>query len=155
MATTREPSREPVEQRYGATFWIGLALGWTIMAYAIWGAIQERDGTNPTILVRWVVGLALTHDLLLAPLVAIGGLLLAWLLPARVRGPIAAACATTGIIVLFAWPLLRQYGHRELNDSALPLDYTRNVIVLIALTWFVAIAVTVVRIVRARGGTES
>ena len=28
-------------------FWVGLALGWAVMAYGIWGALANADRTEP------------------------------------------------------------------------------------------------------------
>ena len=57
----------------GRWFWLGLAVGWTVMAYALWGVFADHDATNPPGLARWVLGGALAHDVLIAPAVLLVG----------------------------------------------------------------------------------
>ena len=85
------------------------------------------------------------HDALLAPLVTVVGLALAWLLPAWLRGPVAAALALSGLVLLFSYPLLRAFGRRPSNPTILPHDYTHNVLFVLAAIWSVALAVVLVR----------
>ena len=51
-------------------------------------------------------------------------------------------------MLVFSYPLLRGYGRHPLNSSTLPLDYTTNVIIVIAAIWIIAIVVIVVRTLR-------
>lgn len=134
----------------GRWFWLGLAAGWSVMAWAAWGILADHDATNPSGLARWALGGALLHDLVLAPVVLLVGAILARRLPASVRGPISGALALSGIVVLFAYPLVRGFGRHEQNSSTLPLDYTTNVVVVVGLVWLATLAVIVVRIARRR-----
>lgn len=134
----------------GISFWLGLLMGWAVIAYAIAGIIREKEGTNPPGLLRWVVTLAVAHDLLLAPLVAIVGGLLAWVLPRRARGPVLAAFALSATLTLFAWPNVRGYGRRALNNSTLPWDYGRNLLEIVAVIWISAAAVIAYRVLHDR-----
>lgn len=135
----------------GPVFWIGLALGGAVMAYGLRGALTELGPGNPFRLAVWVVGLDLAHDLVVAPVVVVLGLLLAAVLPPVWRGPVRTAAALSGVIVLFSVPLLTGWGRRAGNSSTLPLDYSRNVVVIVGLVWLTAFAVVTVRSARARG----
>lgn len=134
----------------GPAFWVGLVLGWSVMAYAVWGAIQSFPADQQVELATWLLGSALAHDAVLAPVVTVAGLLLARVLPRSVRGPVLGALALSGIVVLFSWSALRGFGRRDANPSILPHDYTTNVTVVIAIVWAVALAVVVVRLARGR-----
>lgn len=136
---------------YGASFWVGLAVGWAVMGYGVWGVLDESDLTRPPDLALWVVGAAIAHDALLAPVVAVVGVALAAVLPRWVRGPVRAALAVSGVVVLFAYPALRGFGRRQGNPSILPLDYQRNVLLVLAVVWVVA---AVAAAVRRRAGTD-
>lgn len=140
----------PVPTRYGASFWLGLALGWALMAYALRGVFDEYDNTNPPQLVRWVVGAALLHDLLLAPVVTALAVLLAKVLPRSARGPVIGALALSALVAVFSVPLVRTFGRRALNSSTLPLDYGRNVVIVLVGIWLVAAVMVVVRWIRGR-----
>lgn len=155
LDTARDPATGPagpgpVPQRYGASFWIGLALGWAIMAYALRGVFDEYGNTNPPQLVRWVIGAAVLHDLLLAPVVTALAVVLAKVLPRWARGPVIGALALSALVAVFSVPLVRTFGRRELNSSTLPLDYGRNVVIVIVGIWLVAAVMVVVRGIRGR-----
>ncbi|MGZ4784175.1 MAG: hypothetical protein ACXV5S_00760 [Acidimicrobiales bacterium] len=128
-----------------AGFWIGLVIGGAVMAYGVRGALEGLGAGNPTKLAFWVVGLDLAHDLVLAPLVVVVGLVLGRLVPTLLRGPVRIAAALSGLVVLFSWPLIRAFGRRPGNSSTLPLDYAHSVLVVLAGIWLVAAAVVAVR----------
>jgi hypothetical protein len=134
---------------YGPLFWTGLLVGWSVMGFAVVGisnSVWLKD--RPVELAVWVLGGLVVHDALLASSVTIIGLLLARLLPRWLRGPVAGAVALSGLVLLFSYPLLRGFGRRESNRSILPLDYDRNVAIVLALIWLAAAAVVVARLVR-------
>ena len=79
----------------------------------------------------WIVGTAVAHDAIVAPVVTLVGLALAALLPRWARGPVATAVAASGVVVVFSYPLLRHFGRRADNPSILPLDYPRNVAIVL------------------------
>ncbi len=122
---------------YGPGFWIGLVVGWSIIGWGILGILQSvwlKD--RPLQLAWWVLAGLVVHDALLAPLVTIVGVGLGWAFSRpRVRGPVATGLVLSGVVLLFSYPLLRAFGRRETNASILPLDYPRNVAVLIVAIW--------------------
>ena len=140
-------SARPTPDR-GPAFWAGLTVGWAIMAFGIWGFVDHASATHPHRTVWWILGSAVAHDALVAPVVTLVGLALAALLPRGVRGPVAVGVAATGVVLAFSYPLLRHFGRRADNPSLLPLDYPRNVTLVLVLVWVVVAAVVVVR--RAR-----
>jgi hypothetical protein len=122
----------------GWSFWAGLAVGWSVIAFGIVDLVRHADATNPPGLARWVLGGLLVHDLLLAPVVAIALVgIQRWTRPPW-RGPVTAALATTALVVLFAFPLLRGYGRRPANPSALPRDYVVATVCIIGAIWVAA-----------------
>jgi hypothetical protein len=136
---------------HGATFWIGIAVGWTVIGFGTVGALNSvwlRD--RPGDLVRWLLGGLVLHDAVLVPLVTVAGLLVAKLAPRWLRGPIDVALVLSGLVLLFAYPLLRAFGRRESNPSILPLDYGRNVAIVLLLIWLGAAALAAVKLVERR-----
>jgi hypothetical protein len=147
MSTPSPPARPT----YGPLFWVGLVVGWGVIGYGVYGVLNDvwlRD--VPFELAVWVFGSLVLHDALFAPMVLGTVALLAWLLPRPVRGPVAGALALTGLVVLFAYPLLRAFGRRAVNPSILPDDYGQNVLVVLAVIWSITAVVIVARILRAR-----
>ena len=137
----------------GWLFWTGLALGWAVMAYAVIGIRSQADLTNPAQLTRWVVGAAVVHDLLVAPIVTIVAIALAWRAPAWWGRPVAFAAGASAIVAVFATPLVRGFGRRVNNPSALPRDYTNNLAWVLAGIWGAAASVIAYRAVRRRRST--
>ena len=57
------------ERRVGPLFWISAAAGWLVIGWGLRGIFQHSLDTRPANLARFVVGGALLHDLIVAPLV--------------------------------------------------------------------------------------
>jgi len=134
----------------GTVFWVGLVVGWVIMAFGVRGVLDERDATNPAGLARWALGGAVVHDAVVAPVVLLVGAWLGRWLPAPVRGPVRGALVLSAIVVVFSYPLLRGFGRHELNASTLPGDYPASVAVVVGLIWSAAVALIAVRALRRR-----
>jgi len=123
-------------------FWLGLAAGWSVMAYGAWGFVSHVGQPRQT--GWWVVGTAVAHDAVVAPAVALVGVALVVVLPRWARGPVGFALASSAVVLAFSYPLLRHFGRRTDNPSILPLDYPRNVTIIVGLIWTVA-AIALVR----------
>jgi hypothetical protein len=139
-----------VNEERSRWFWLAFLAGWGLIAIGIVGLFSQRDRTQPFQLVRYVIGFLLVHDLVVAPLVIAAGWLVTRFVPAIARAPLRAALAVSALVVAFSWPLLRRYGERATNDSALPLDYGRTVPVVLAVVWAVAAGALGVRVVNDR-----
>jgi hypothetical protein len=66
-------------------------------------------------------------------------------LPAPIRTPARFALAVTALVTAIAWPLVRGWGYRAANPSALPLDYGRNLAGVLVAVWIVALIAAVLR----------
>ncbi len=137
------------DHRAGLGFWISAAVGWAVIAYGVRGIFQHSLETRPSQLARFVVGGALLHDLVVAPLVILAGVAVARAVPGRARGVVQAALVVTGIVALFSYPLVRAYGLAANNPTSLPHNYARNLMIVLGLVWAVAATLALLR-VRAR-----
>jgi len=126
--------------RYGPLFWSGVALGWAAISFGVWSLLSKPGATHPPAVAVWVVGLALAHDLLLAPV----ALLVAWLVhrtaPRVARGLVLGALAISAIVALFAFQLVRRFGAQPDNPTFLPRNAGAGLVVVIAIVWIVAAA---------------
>lgn len=93
------------------------------------GASLLTDVRELTGVLVWLGGAVVLHDMLLAPLVLLAGLVL---VRGRARGPVRGALVVGGALTVVALPVLLRPGRRA-NASVLPLDYPRN--------WLIALAV--------------
>jgi len=124
--------------RYGPLFWMGVGLGWTAIAFGVWSLLAKPGATHPAEAAAWVVGLALAHDLLLAPI----ALLVAWVVrraaPRIARGLVLGALAISAFVALYAFPLVRRFGAQPDNPSFLPRDAAAGLTLVMALVWVTA-----------------
>ncbi len=119
--------------RRGPLFWGSAAAGWALILWGVRGALHHDLHTRPGQLARFLLGGALAHDLLLAPGVLLAGALVARAVHGRWRAPVQAALIISGMVALFAFPLVRGYGRAHHNPTSLPHDYAANLVVVLAL----------------------
>jgi hypothetical protein len=120
--------------------WIGLALGLPVMAFGLGGALVDAERTHPFELARWVIGLALVHDLVVVPVtLALGSALrrvTGWAWPA-----VGWALAASAVLTAFALPFIRGYGRDPTIPSLLDRDYALGLAVFVAAVWGIAAVV--------------
>ena len=124
-------------------FWICAALGWLVIGYGIWGLIDNANRTNPGQWIRWFAGSLIAHDLVVAPLTFAFGAFLASRTPRGLRASFQAGLIVSAIFVLTTWPLVRGYGLKADNPSALPNNYLAGLVMVLVVVWLVVVVVTV------------
>ncbi len=139
-------------REHGRLFWAATALGWVVIAFGVWTLLQRSGATRPLSFGSWFVGLALVHDLVLAPIVAAIAVILGPRIPSRLRGPVIGGLIVSGALVLVSLPPL--LGTRVVdNPSLLPRNYGTGLLIGLALTWSViAVIAVAVRRRATRGG---
>ena len=143
---------EGIQQRGRRTgFWVSAAIGWVIIAVGVRGIFEKTIDTRPAQLARFVIGGALLHDLVVAPLAIVAGVVVVRAVKGRAaRPPVQAALIVTAIVVLFAYPLVRAYGLAANNPTSLPHNYAANLVVVLAVVWAAAGVAIAVRRRRSR-----
>jgi hypothetical protein len=136
--------------RVGLT--IGLVVGLPIMAFGVVGLIQHTDASPPGSFLRFFVGGDAVHDLLIAPIAGLVGVLVLRHVSPRLRGPLRAALFTSAIVVAVAWPGIRAYGRVRApdNSSVQPLNYATAVATVILVVWLLCALWLVVDLGRTR-----
>jgi hypothetical protein len=128
---------------HGRLFWAATAVGWAVMTFGVWTLLQRSGSTRPPAFAAWFVGLALAHDLVLAPILAGLAVALGPRIPPRLRVPVVAGLVVSGALVLVSLPPL--LGERVADDpSVLPRDYGVGLLVALAVTWVTVVAVAIV-----------
>jgi hypothetical protein len=135
--------------RPALSFWIGLAIGWAVMAIGVVGLVANRADTKPFEVAYRFAELALLHDAVVAPLAFLVAAIATHWLPPVARGPMRGALALSAIVVVFALPLVQRLGARQ-NSSVLPLAYGPNLALVLAAIWLAAAALVCRRFVRRR-----
>lgn len=134
----------------GRGFWVGLALGVPFLAYGIRGAVDGLPGVQLTSFLRWFVGSAVVHDLVLGPSVCLLGVLVVRLVPPTARAPVQAVLFAGGVTALVAWPFVRGYGVTSGEPSFLSRNYTASVLTIWAGCLVAGVAWTAVSARRRR-----
>jgi hypothetical protein len=137
-------------ERRGAGFWIGLVVGFAIMAYGIRGALINHVATQPARFAIWLVGADLLHDAIVAPVVCSFGWLLTRVVPRPWRAPVRAGLMTTALVVAIGWIPLRGYGRLSDNPSLEPLNYATAMLTAIAIVWIACAVWAAVLAARSR-----
>lgn len=139
--------RRPGRAEHGPVFWIGLVVGWAVMAFGLWTLFRRAEATRPTSFATLFVGLVLVHDLVLAPLVTA---IVAWAGPRLAppaRAKVTAAVIVSGALVLVSLPPL--LGGRVPDDpSLLPRNYPVGLAIALVSVWAATGALVLVRRLR-------
>lgn len=140
--------------RVGDRFWVTAAVGWVVIAFGLRGIVLHSLDTRPTNLARFVIGGALLHDLLFAPLVLVAAVMIGRIVRGPARAAVQGALAVSGAVALFSYPLVRGFGLANHNPTSLPYNYARNVAIVLGIVWAVASAIAVVSGRRARADAD-
>jgi len=102
--------------------------GVALMAYGLYGLLNDSYITDPWGVLQWAVGGLLLHDGLWVPLVCLAGATLARSTPVRSGLILAAAITAVGL------PAVLRAGDDHGNPTVLALPYLRNWLLLLAAT---------------------
>ncbi len=129
----------PRAAKHGIGFWIAVVAGSAIAGYGVAGFLDRYPDLSHRIsLARWIVGVDLTHDLVLAPTVVVIGLIVRRIVPARALAPVQFAMMASGVVLLIAWRPLRASAAYHHNPTAQPLNYATATLTVIAVIWAIA-----------------
>jgi len=123
-----------------------------IGAYALLSQVALDTLPN---LILWLVGGLVVHDAILAPIVAVIGLFLSKSLPDGIRQIVQGGLIVAGVVALIALPVVIGGGKTETNPSLLPLDYSRNLIIVLIIIGAITGLFVLLRLLRHRSSPES
>lgn len=129
-------------------FWPMAIAGLALSGYGLMGLLGDPMLGDSMSWLTYFAGGLLLHDLVWAPLVALGSLLVVRVVPARVRPIVQGTLIVTATVLLVGYPAVNGGGRLPDNPSILPLDYGRNLVIVLAAVWVVA-GLLMVRRVRA------
>lgn len=128
---------------------VGLGvLGLVAIGFGLRGVLTGGAATDWPVTAAWLLAGALLHDLVLFPLVAAVGWLLARAVPAVVRPVVRGGLVVAALVTAVAVPVLTGRGDAT-NPSTTPLDYRRNYLLVLAVIALVTAVLAVLRQRRA------
>ncbi len=131
-------------------FWVGVIIGWTVIALGIRGLLHDHVATNPTVVGRYVFEAALILDLVVAPIACAAGLLISRLFKPPVRAIVGAGLVSSALIAIYSYPFVRGYGRSPNLPSALSINYGRGLVIILVGIWVVVGALCAWSLRRAR-----
>ncbi len=134
----------------GPVFWVGVIMGWTIIALGIRGLLHDHVATNPSVVARYVLEAALILDLVVAPIACAAGLLVARLFKPPVRAIVGGGLVSSAVITIYSYPFIRGFGRSPNLPSALSINYGRGLVIVLAGIWVVVAALCVWAVRRGR-----
>ena len=134
---TRRAPQGAAEPLSGLGWWTGLAAGAAVGLFGLAGLLTDAAKTMPLVWLRWLLGLLLAHDFVVAPLVQLAGRRLRNRAPEAWRWPLQLGLVSSGVLVLASVPVLYGVGRSTQpgNASVLPGSYPRALAGVLALVW--------------------
>jgi hypothetical protein len=125
----------------GPAFWIASALGTAICGFGVYGLLSNLDGVALTSWLKTLAGGLIVHDLVFAPLVVAGSVLLVRVVPSRARAPVQVAAIVSVALIAIAIPVVHGAGRLANNASLLPSEhYGMRLLAALAVVWAIAVA---------------
>jgi len=143
--------REPAAPS-GVAFWLCAATGLAIVGVGAAGLVTQLEGPALTSWLKVLAGGLVAHDLLFAPLVVIGSVVLVRVVPAAARAPLQGALIVSCAVIAVAIPVVGGYGRLANNPSLLPsAHYGARLAAVLGTVWVFAAMTAWIRTRRQRG----
>jgi hypothetical protein len=129
--------------------WLLYAIGTGMGVYGLiglWGAVPHSEVLHT---LRLLLVNLFVHDGLIASGLCATGYVIGRVLPAAARTPVQVGLAIAGALSLLAVPVIYST-HRLRTPSVLPLDYGRNLTVLLVIVGVGVLGATLVNVIRSR-----
>jgi hypothetical protein len=135
----------------GPAFWIATAIGMAIAGFGVYGLVTNLHGIALTSWLKTFGGGLVAHDLLFAPLIVLGSVLVVRAVPGRGRAPVQVALIVCGALIAVAIPVVHGAGRLANNPSLLPSEhYGARLIGALSVVWAITAGTVVVGRLRAR-----
>jgi hypothetical protein len=119
------------EAKPGKSFWAALTVGWVGILIGLFGIFDHPSEANPFKVFRLLVGLNIFNDAIVVPIVL--GLAFAvhrWA-PRWLLAPMQVWLVVSGVVSLYAYPLVGAFGKKPSQPSELPFNYAHNLLVVL------------------------
>lgn len=137
------PERAPS----GPAFWVCTALGTAIAGFGVLGLLRNLEGVALQSWLKTVAGALIVHDVLFAPLIVAGGLLLMYIVPGRARAPVQVAAIVSGALVAVSIPVVGGFGRLANNPSLLPSEhYGARLAAVLGAVWAITGVAAAIRL---------
>ena len=119
------------DQDHGPLFWIGLVLGWTAIVIGLFGVLDHSSSANPFKVFRLLIGLNVVNDAVVVPILLLLAVVVHRWAPPWLVMPAEVWFIVSGVVVLYAYPLVGDFGRSKVNPSQLPFDYAHDLLIVL------------------------
>lgn len=127
----------------GWSFWLGSGIGLAVIAWGVYGLLDHATVTKPLNWLLFFMGGLIVHDAIVVPCVALISVLIVRVVPTRVRPVVQATLIVGAVLALIAVPVVGGWGRLANNPSLLPLDYGRNLAIVLGVVAGVGVLLAV------------
>jgi hypothetical protein len=122
-----------------------------IAGFGVYGLVTNLHGIALTSWLKTFGGGLVAHDLLFAPLVVLGSVLVLRAVPGAARAPTQVALIGSGALIAVAIPVVHGAGRLANNPSLLPSEhYDARLIGALSVVWAITAVTVLVGWLRAR-----
>lgn len=115
----------------GAVFWIGVAIGWTVIGIGLFGVFDHPGSANAFKVFRLLVGLNVVNDAVVIPTLLLLAFAVRRLAPRWLIVPMQVWFIMTGAVSVYAYPMVGDFGKSKVNRSILPHNYAHNLLIVL------------------------
>ena len=95
-------------------------------------------------LIVWLAAGVVLHDIVLATIVACVGWIIGKMVPIGYRAYVQGGCIVAGAVAIMSIPVVIGAGRKADNPSLLPLDYPRNLLIVLVVIAVVTLVLAAV-----------
>jgi hypothetical protein len=118
-------------ERHGIAFWIGFALGWIAIIIGLFGIFDHGAQANPFKVFRLLIGLNIFNDAVVVPVVLGVAFAVQRWAPRWLLVPAQVWLILCGVVSLYAYPLVGDFGRKPSQPSELPFNYAHNLFIVL------------------------
>jgi hypothetical protein len=115
----------------GAVFWIGVAIGWTVIGVGLFGVFDHPGSANAFKVFRLLVGLNVVNDAVVIPTLLLLAFAVRRLAPRWLIMPAQVWFIMAGAVTVYAYPMVGDFGRSKVNPSILPHNYAHNLLIVL------------------------
>ncbi|MBP7972993.1 MAG: hypothetical protein WBB44_06385 [Candidatus Nanopelagicales bacterium] len=110
-----------------------IAAGLLLLALGAYNLLDQVPLKAFPNLIVWLAAGVVIHDVVIAAGVATIGWAISRAVPARFRAPVQGGLIVAGVVAIMAIPVVIGAGRTPTNPSLLPLDYGRNLVIVLVV----------------------
>ena len=129
--TAKERRLDADGERHGIIFWIALAVGWVAIIIGLFGIFDHGSQANPFKVFRLLIGLNIFNDAVVVPVVLGVAFAVRRWAPRWLLVPAQVWLILCGVVSLYAYPLVGDFGRKPSQPSELPFNYSHNLFIVL------------------------